>query len=242
MRALFVYSVMACAWMASAQAKPLVADISNPLIDLHAAFSGTDVLLFGARNEPGDIVVVVRGPTSNVTVREKQRIAGMWMFVRKAKYDELPAFFAVASTRPLRQLGADALLERLSITPHTAIRDQRTNPNADVVFDKAVLRIREGEKLYTPKPVPIEFFGETLFKTRIHFPDTMPEGSYQAEVYLIEDGTLRAAQILPLNAVKTGVEAQIFQLSREAPFLYGLCSVMVALAFGWFAHRIFRKR
>ena len=43
------------------RATPLVADLSDYLVAITTGFSGTNVLLFGAIDEPGDVVVVVRG-------------------------------------------------------------------------------------------------------------------------------------------------------------------------------------
>lgn len=223
-------------------AKPLSADISNTHIELHAAFSGTDILVFGARNEPGDIVLVVRGPVSNVTVREKQRIAGMWMYARKAKYDALPQFMAIATTDSLKNIDAPNLIQPLRLDADSIIRGSASSRTTDVHFHEAILRIKSATGLYHAAPEPIRFFGETLFKTRIHFPDTMPPGTYQVEVYLIQDGRIVSAQTMPLYAVKTGFEAWLFDLAQQQPLLYGLLAVAVALSFGWFAHRIFRRR
>ena len=45
----------------------LVAALSNHLVAISTGFSGTDVLLFGAIDGTGDVVVVVRGPESVAT-------------------------------------------------------------------------------------------------------------------------------------------------------------------------------
>lgn len=240
MRALGVMIICALLPLA-AMAKPLSADIATNRIELHASFSGTDLLLFGARNEPGDIVVAVRGPTRNMLVRQKERIAGMWMYVRKAKYDALPQYFALASTLPLARIDDEGLFSQLSITPKEMIA-QHTSASTPDVFNDAVLRLKERARLYTLEPLPITFFGETLFKTRIPFPDTMPRGTYVAEIYLIDEGQLIATQSLPLTAVKTGFEAWISDLAHERPLIYGLMSILIALSGGWIAHRVFRKR
>ncbi len=227
---------------AMAHAKPLSADISMTRIELHASFSGTDILLFGARNAPGDIMVVKLGPTSNITVREKQRIAGMWMYARKAKYDALPQFFAIAATDSLRRINAPDLIRQLQLDADSVVYNSSASANTEVHVHEAVMRVKGREHLYQTTPVPITFFGETLFKTRIHFPDSLPQGTYQVEVYLIDDGRLIAAQAMPLYAVKTGFEAWLYKLAHEQPFLYGLLCVFVALSCGWFAHRMFRRR
>src|SRR3546814_6756500 len=66
-------------WRApSAQAEELLVDISQHLVAITTGFTGADVLLFGVREGPGEIVVVVRGPHMSTTVRRKDRIAGIW--------------------------------------------------------------------------------------------------------------------------------------------------------------------
>ena len=44
------------------KAQTLVADLSSHLVSVTTGFAGTDLLLFGAVADEGDVVVVVRGP------------------------------------------------------------------------------------------------------------------------------------------------------------------------------------
>jgi uncharacterized protein (TIGR02186 family) len=241
MRALLLFLIAFFPALAAATT-PLSADIALRRIEMHASFSGTEMLLFGARNAPGDIVVVIRGPARNITIRERERVAGMWMYVRKAKYDKLPQFFAIASSRPLTAIGAPALLTALQISPDALIRTQRTTASTPLIFDHAIMRLLEKRGLFLSVPQPVTFFGNTLFKTRIRFPDTTPRGNYTAEVYLIDNGQLIAAQTLPFVAIKTGFEAWLFDLAHHRPALYGALCVLLAFAIGWIGYRIFRKR
>lgn len=226
----------------ASHAKPLSADISTQHIELHASFSGLDVLLFGARNAPGDVVAVIRGPKRNITVRKKERIAGMWIYTQKAKYDALPQYLSVASTQPLAELQADALIQSLELTSDATIKAAEASANTPDDFNIALRTLKEKKRLYSAELIPVSFFGETLFKTRIHFPDNMPRGHYVAEIYLIEDGELVAAQTLPIDAIKTGFEAWVYDTAHKSPLQYGVLCVAIALLSGWLAHRIFRKR
>ena len=81
-----VLAVMAMAIMA--QAKPvLVPDVSARRIEIRYSFTGAQLLLFGAILYPRgvvpertpDIAVVLRGPVEPILVREKQKVAGIWM-------------------------------------------------------------------------------------------------------------------------------------------------------------------
>jgi hypothetical protein len=65
----------------------LVPDISARQVQIRYSFTGAQLLLFGAVVYPGgrppdhppDIAVVLRGPVQPILVREKQKIAGIWM-------------------------------------------------------------------------------------------------------------------------------------------------------------------
>ena len=96
------------------QAKPkLVPDVSETDIEIVYSFTGAELLLFGAIIYPGgrpagdkpvDIVVVVKGPTQSVLVREKEKVAGIWVNADRLRYRSAPSFYAVASSRPVEQL------------------------------------------------------------------------------------------------------------------------------------------
>src|SRR3546814_12618964 len=75
-----------------AAAKPmLVPDVSQRSVEIYYSFSGAELLLFGAiiypdgrpPKEPADIVVILKGPSQSITMREKQKIAGMWINAAK---------------------------------------------------------------------------------------------------------------------------------------------------------------
>ena len=67
----------------------LVPDVSQEHIEIRYSFSGAELLLFGAILYPGgqtparppDIAVVLKGPLERIVLREKQRVAGVWMNV-----------------------------------------------------------------------------------------------------------------------------------------------------------------
>jgi uncharacterized protein (TIGR02186 family) len=101
------------------QAKPvskpvLVPDVSQRQIEIAYSFTGADLLLFGAILYPGgrlpdddvptDIVVVVKGPTQSILVREKEKIAGIWVNASRLRYRSAPSFYSMVSSRPIDQV------------------------------------------------------------------------------------------------------------------------------------------
>ena len=224
-------------------AEPLVADLSNHLIAITTGFTGAQVLLFGATDGPGDVVVVVRGPTGHAVLRRKDRIFGIWINSASHNFEEVPNFYAVASSRPLDELLNQETaqkynigLENLAIRP---VSDANSPATADML--KALTRIKIAEALYQPAAGKVTFLGDRLFRVDFHFPANVPTGSYLVEVLLIRDGAIASAQTTPLVVSKIGVGADIFEFAHRHSAAYGIISIVIALVAGWLAHLAFRR-
>ena len=103
-----ILAVLAALVVASpmARADQVVADLSKRRIDITLGFSGAEVLLFGATDTGGDVIVAVRGPDQPVVVRHKEHVAGFWVNRSWMKFSNAPAFYYVASTRAKMHRGA----------------------------------------------------------------------------------------------------------------------------------------
>ncbi len=226
-----------------APAEPLVADLSNHLIAITTGFTGAEVLLFGATDGPGDVVALVRGPTGRAIVRRKDRIFGIWINSGSMDFEEVPNFYAVASSRPLDELLTPENAQRyrigldnLSIRP---VSDKPSPASADML--QALNRIKIDEGLYRPVAGKVTFLGARLFRADFHFPTNVPTGSYLVEVLLIRDGQIAGAQTTPLVVSKVGVGADIFEFAHRHAAAYGIIAIVIALLAGWAAHLVFRR-
>lgn len=218
---------------------PIVADVSHSNVQIHSSFVGTQLLIFGARNAPGDLVIAVRGPESKVFLRRKERIAGMWMHVERHKYFALPLFYALTSSRPLKDIAPPHLLHELGLGVGQVTRAANATPSP--VFDKALHELMASHDAWQEPFGKISYFGESLFKVRLNVPDTLPQGAYSIEVYLFNKGKLAGFQTIPLAAYKVGMDADIYDHAQHAPWRYGILCVGLALLGGWLAHRLFHR-
>src|SRR3546814_16762862 len=50
------------------------------------------------------MVVVVKGPTQSILLREKQKIAGIWINAASMRFRSAPSFYAIASPAPIGKL------------------------------------------------------------------------------------------------------------------------------------------
>ncbi len=226
-----------------AKAAPVLADLSKYAISIDSGFTGTDVLLYGAVDEEGDLVVVVRGPDERVSIRRKDRVAGIWVNQDEIEFRDAPSYYLVASRKPLdeiaprnfrelHQIGLDAL----KLTAASARPEEEVEP-----FREALVRNRRRDGLYSESIGAMKFLGNRLFSTSVHFPANVPEGNYRAEVFLIRDGKVISAQTTRMFINKSGFLWQINFYAHSQPELYGLAAILVALLAGWIAAVAFRK-
>lgn len=224
-------------------ADELVADISQHLVAITTGFTGADVLLFGATEGEGDVVVVVRGPEETRMVRRKGRVAGIWLNEAEMSFETVPAYYAVAANRPLHEF----VPERIGARHQIGLRHLRLTPpdgaHSETVdaFREGLIRNKQSAKLYSRQPARIAFLGNRLFRTDMHFPANAPVGTYTVETFLIRDGDVVSAGITPLVVGKVGFEAGVFGLAHRHSLAYGVLAILMAAVAGWAAGLVFRK-
>ncbi len=231
----------------TASGQNLIADLSKHLIAITTAFTGAEVLLFGSVEEPGgDVVVLVFGPAEDVRVRRKSRVGPFWFNTDEMRFRRVPSFYAVASSKPLELLAEEDVLQRYQIGVerlHLEARPDRHHSEADLVaFRAALIRNKQRQKLYVQSPIRVYFLGKRLFRTVVPFPANVVPGNYQVQTLYLRNGQVVQAQSNVLVVSKVGLEADIFDLARRRPAIYGLSSILIAVAAGWTASLVFARR
>ncbi len=243
----------------AAYADQLVTDLSKHQISIRSNFTGTEVLIFGAIEADNphdtstrrDIAVILSGPEGAVTVRRKDRIAGIWINNDAVTFARVPAFYAVASTRPLSRIISLETrtiegigLEQIDLGAATGTGPTGTEAALDGgerrAFEAALLRNKQRQGLYLTQPDGVAFLGRSLFRATIDIPANVPNGLYTAKVFLISEGKVTDVASAPLYVVKSGLERAIYGFAHDKPLLYGIFAVIFATFIGWAATLIFR--
>ncbi|HEY8948846.1 MAG TPA: TIGR02186 family protein [Rhizomicrobium sp.] len=240
---------------AVANAEDLVSGLSQDQIQITSNYTGSDLVVFGAIEQTPDadsdtmdagrrdVVVIVRGPSANMDVRRKDRIAGIWINNREVTLASMPAYYYVASTQPLDKIASSDVLNRYQIgVDH--VKPERTSTHKASraeEFRQAVVRERVRAHLFTEAPAGVEFLGYSLFRVHVPVPAGAPRGQYTAEVYLFRNGVVMSAQSTPLFVDQIGLERNLFNFAHNEPFTYGLATVLMAVLLGYLSSLIFRQ-
>jgi uncharacterized protein (TIGR02186 family) len=225
-----------------ARADGLAADLTSHLIAITTGFTGASVVLFGATDSPGDVVVAVRGPDREMTVRRKNRVAGIWVNTQAMSFANVPSFYAVAASRPIEEIlsPGSAALYRLGIANLKLQAQAPAQPNVVDAFRTALERNQKQAGLLVNHIGKVDFLGQRLFRTTIAFPSNVPTGTYLVEVFLVRDKDVVSGQTTPLVVSKVGVDAAVFEFSGRQPGFYGAIAVLTAVVAGWLASLPFR--
>ncbi len=230
----------------------LVPDVSQRQINIQSGFTGAEMLLFGAIIYPRgvapagqvDVAVVLRGPTRAVTLREKQKVAGIWINADSTDFRSVPAYYAIASSRPLAdivdsktaaiyELGLDKL--QLSPTGELDAKEQRR-------FVSGLVELNRKNGLFRQQSGTVEITDQVLYRARLTIPSSVPVGLYTAETLLIRDGRIIVADDnVEIRIDKTGFEQFVTVLAQNYSLFYGAMAVIISLMLGWFAGFVFRR-
>ena len=245
--------LLAVAPLLMAQAKPvLVPDVSQRNIEIAYSFTGAELLLFGAILYPGGRlptgeqptdVVVVKGPTQSILMREKEKVAGIWVNASQLRYQSAPSFYAIASSHPVKglvdartraiyELGLDSLQLSPASSAPTDTQDR---------FQKGLVDLKRRAGLYYEAPRAVEITDDVLYRARVTIPARVPVGRFTAETFLIRDGRVLAAAVRDIDIRKSGFERFVARAADRSSILYGLAAVALSMVLGWGAGWIARR-
>jgi uncharacterized protein (TIGR02186 family) len=250
-KALALPLLLAAAPVAAAAPTLLITNLSQTRIDIDTNFKGADLLVFGAIQYPAgavpdaapDIAVVVRGPTEPVVVRQKARVAGIWMNTQAVRFESVPGFYAVATTRAIDELADDRTTAIYEIGIGNLQLAPASSASADLTrqFEAGLIDTKRKNGLFVENAGGVTVTKGVLYSARIAIPATVPVGDYAAEIHLIRKGRVIASSSTPISIGKSGFERWVYVMAQEHSLAYGLAAVAAALLAGWIASVVTRR-
>tara|TARA_Y100000996_G_C22437923_1_gene608532 strand:+ start:40 stop:828 length:789 start_codon:yes stop_codon:yes gene_type:complete len=242
----------------SLNASALVIGSDEEEILIDANFSGQDLMVFGAfyadpsqpRDEKGDLLIEVVGPSEDIILRKKKPFLGFWLNAYQVEFRDVPGFYYLSSTSKID----NKFLDKNSIGILKAKRSSEIDWSSLTInwgeinsesdkseFYEALIRTKTSENLYKETQNEIELIDGNLFKTRIHIPNTVPVGKYDVNVYLIIDEKINKEYSYNFTVTRIGIEEAIYNLAFDFPLIYGLISLTIAVITGWSGAELFRR-
>jgi len=234
-----------------ASAEDLVVLLSTQDVAITSTYSGARVTIFGlierdatALSRPGkyDVVVTVAGPSTPIAVREKEKFGPLWINRTARRFADVPGYYAQITTGPLVSIANDQARDRqkMGIGYHLeggGLEKDGTLSSAVQAF----VRLRKAAGLLVEDVKGVTMPRPQLFSAVVPVPATAPTGRYVVGVTVLAAG-------VPLKTINTsfvvrkiGVEAQVAAAARDNGWLYGLVTILSALAIGFLGNLVFRR-
>lgn len=245
-----VLSLLALATPAQAQRDPiLVPEVSQHEVRVRQGFTGTELLLFGAILDPAgtrstrgyDVVVVLKGPSQAIRLREKEKVGGMWINAASTDFRSAPSYFAVAASRPIDRIVDEktaAIYEFgtqfIQLSPTGEI-----DPEEQARFSAGLVDLKQRQGLYKQDMNGVKISEQVLYQARISLPSNVQTGTYTAETFAVTDGRVVASAVAEVEVKKVGFERFVEVFAQNSSFLYGLLAVGLSVGMGWIAGRLF---
>ena len=222
---------------------PVIVDLSKDFVAITAGFTGTEVLLFGTTQGKGHVVVVIEGPTETVKIRQKERVAGIWVNGKEVTFENVPAFYQVLATDSLDEWLPLPVREKNQIgVEYLDIRPVgKVNPALAAEFRNALIRRKQAAGHYGKVEGRMTIVDNRLFRSTVFFPADVPVGVYNVRTFLVENKRIVSSQTMPLNIYKTGLEADVYRVAHQHSLLYGVAAIVIAIVAGLGGNMLFRK-
>ena len=229
--------------------KPLNTDLARARVEISAGFTGASIIVFGVMEQPGDIVVVLRSQIPGAqTVLRKEHVLGFWIDRSRMAFTGVPAFYGVASNRPLIDIAKPAAYAELAVNDSNPIgidylpiaKDDQSAKATEFRAGLVKAKIRAG--LYTETLGRVDMLPGNLFKAELQLPARIPPGLYNIRVYYFRDGALIDLEQKSLHINKIGIGATISSAATKYGLLYGLFALLAAVVAGLTSGYLFRRQ
>lgn len=239
----FLLGTSAVGAQTSITKRNLVVDLAANHVDISIGFNGADLTLFGVKDRPGQLAVVVRGPGQNTVVRRKSKTLGVWMNTASVEFLDVPVYYDFALSVPEAALASSDVLRKYDIGLNALdiLVENNENPETLDSFHEALIRHRQAGGHFPLTPKPVTFISDDFFRVNFHVPADVPTGTYIVETLLFDQGAVVDRRETRLRVAQVGFSADVHNFARERGFLYGLVAVGLALLSGAGAHYLFRR-
>jgi uncharacterized protein (TIGR02186 family) len=220
---------------------------SEVSIDLF--YSGTNLRATGVSRSNGDLIILCTGEEGTVELKEKKRIGGvLWINGEDITFNNVPSLYQLASSGKLSNLAGKP--ELIYAGMGFPALEARIVPQSDDDRQRRcfseLIKLKEKEGLYSVSEGGLELrpLGEDWkeFSTTFYFPPGAGPGTYRFRLMSFVNGKEMELAEGKVAIRLAGAAAFIRSLSLKHGLVYGVFSVVIALAAGLLTGAIFTRR
>ena len=221
-------------------------DLSDQEIEIQTNFNGKEVIIFGLTDPEFNTILTIKGPNKDTKVRKKERLFGFWFNTKKIIYKDLPSIFFISSSSPIKEILNEHTItkkalyfEQMIINLITQRNFSFNDKNKSEMWNKNLIKIQKNANFY--KEYNIKIVDGKLFQTRVFFPSNTIPGTYEVNIYQVQNKVIVSEKNKKIIIKKTGIGNKIFHFAHDQPATYGILCIFFAIFSGLIAAAAFRR-
>lgn len=218
------------------------AGIAEDRIDVEVNYSDSRIIIFAAtpqpENETSGLAVALIGPM--VTQKMVRHTA---TGDQPVEFVAAPLVFAIGAEPVVAAtVSEDTMIETGLNAQASALprRDQLLSPDLDA-WRAAFVNLKMEQGLYTFGNTRFRHFEGGLRRATIDLPKNAPPGEYTVRAVAFRDGRMVGDSRQVFTLARSGLDATLFDLSRQHGLIYGFVAVLLGVLVGSVAAWLGRK-
>lgn len=215
-------------------------------IEVDLFFRGARFVATGRVPKDCRVVLKLEGERRAVSYRRRDRRGPLWISTGRVVFDSLPGLYLVASSSDSPDVGLqlETVGEGFEALRRSVAIEQSPPGDDGFVFNE-FLRLETRRGFYAVRPGSIALSdGDGAFadfRADFRIPATVRPGAYRVTLYCFNELRPVSETVRTFSVEKTGLVRVLSDVAFQHGGLYGVVSVVVALAAGLVVGVIFRK-
>jgi uncharacterized protein (TIGR02186 family) len=212
-------------------------------------YHGSSVSVRGVSDPGTDLVIKITSPEEDQSLRKKGKVAGLlWMNVGNVSFQHVPSLYLLHSTkkpedildegeRDRNGIGYDALERRSGMHPEAAESEKAK-------WFGEFVKLKEDSRVFSSVQGMIsttEKDGKQNYYVMMDWPYQASPGNYTVTVYAVKDRKVVETAEANVLVEQVGIVKSFAGMAKRNAAVYGMISIMAALAAGFGVGIIFRK-
>jgi uncharacterized protein (TIGR02186 family) len=224
------------------QQPAIAAGLAEDRVEVKVNYSGARIVLFVTappnENESSGLAVALIGPSAPHKVI-RRTTAGE----RSFEFVAAPTIFAIGAEPQVAQTVSPEIMIESGLNAAASAMprsDQLMSPELED-WRRAFVDLKMAQGQYFFDDTTIERLEGGLRRARIALPPSAPPGEYRVRAVAFRNGQRVGETDQVLTLVRGGMDATLFDLSRQHGVIYGFLAVMLAAAVGAVAAWVGRR-
>jgi len=228
----------------------LTAKANHDHITIDFFYHGSTVSVRGESDRDVDLIIKMTAPEGHQVLKQKGKVGGLlWMNVGTLKFEHVPNFYAIYSTKNVEDILIKSELEKHTIgysalEQHVDVAPISTHEEKSKWF-REFIKFKEDSHVYTVSSGGIQITpakdGRQEYYILTDWPYQAAPGDYLVTVYAVKNGKVLEEAESKVNVEQVGVVKTLATMAKNNAAFYGILSIGIALGAGFGVGMVFRK-